>query len=217
MTTVGISTTGVTRATGASSTRWGGISGIAFGVILAVSTLMLAGKPQATNATKVDGWVLKHTGLIWVSVLLTMVAVVIGTCFLVWLHQQLTRSERGWQGTVFLAGAVIFATSGTVSAGLNAVLSMDAKHLSTGSLQLMASMSENVSYAMTCAGLAVMYVGAGLLIRRTNLLPGWLAWVSFVFAVLATSFFLGFVALLGSVLWLIVVGAIFATRQPVEN
>jgi len=45
-------------------------------------------------------------------------------------------------------------------------------------------------------------------------LPQWLAWVSWVLALVAASFFLGWIALLGAGLWVIVVAIMLAVRNP---
>jgi hypothetical protein len=102
-----------------------------------------------------------------------------------------------------------------VGAGIKASIGAWPKHLSTDSIQLLATLDQNLNYPMTCAGLALMYLAAGFLIRRTALLPGWMAWVSWVFAVLAASFVLGFIALVGTALWMIFAGIYLAVRPPV--
>jgi hypothetical protein len=178
---------------------------------------MTAGMPDTKNAAKVQAWDIKHAGLLNGSVVVTVAAVIIGLYFLTWLHSQLAGKEGSWMGTLFVVGTVIFAMSGTVSAGINASLGTDAKHLSTSSLQLMSSLNGSFNYAMTCIGIAVLYLAAGYLIRRSGHLPGWLAWASWVLAVLAASYILGFVALLGTVLWTVTVGAILTVRKPVES
>lgn len=217
MTAVDVSARGSASEAQANWARWGGISGIVFAPLLATAILMTAGMPAAKHAAKVQAWDVKHTGLLGASFVLTSLAVVVGVYFFTWLHFQFTRSERSWMGTMFVTGAVIFGTSGTVAAGLEAGLSQDAKHLSTGSLQLMATLSQNLNYPMGTVGLALMFLAAGFLIRRTGLVPGWLAWVSWVLAFAAATVVLGFIALLGTALWVIVVGAILTARRPAEG
>jgi len=217
MTTVGISTVGAVPRTRTAWSRWAGISGIVFGPVLAASVLMTAGMPQAKNAAKVQAWDIKHTGLLNGSVVATFAAVVIGLYFLTWLHSRLVGKDGGWMGTMYVVGAVVFAMSGAVTAGINEAQATDAKHLTTGSLQLLTSLSQNFTYPMTCIGTALLYLAVGYLIRRSGLLPGWLAWVSWAFAFFSATFFLGFVAMFGSALFAIVVGAILTTRQPVES
>ena len=216
MTTVGLSTTGVAPAAATSKTRWVGLAGVIFGVMLAVAFSLTWGIPDAKNATKDRTWILKHSGQLTGSVILTVAAVIIGLYFLTWLHSQLAGKEGSWMGTLSLVGIVVFAMSGTVDAGIHLTMT-DAKHLSTGSLQLMTSLAQNFNYPMTCIALAVFYLSAGYLIRRSGVLPGWLATASWVLAFVAATVIVGFVALLGTVLWMIVVGAILTARQPVEK
>lgn len=217
MTAVGISASarGSTGENGLS--RWAALSGVLFAAVLVPAVVMTSGMPQAKNAAKVQAWDLTHTGVLNGAFVVNSLGVIIGLFFLIWLHSQLTGDRASWMGNLYLVGVTIFAVSGTVAAGLSAVLGNDAKHLSSGSLQLLASFSQNFNYPMTAAGLAVMYLGAGLLIRRGGLLPGWLGWVSLVFAFLAATVILAFIALLGTVLWVISVSVILAVRRPAHG
>ena len=220
MTAVGISAAGVTPATSAVRSvgyTWGAICGIVFGPLLAASALMTAGMPQPDNAAKVQAWAVKHTGLLNGAALVSVIGVVVGLCFLTWLHALLTGRQTSWMGSLYLVGLVIFGVAGTVAVGINASLGADAKHLTSGSLQLMASLDQNLNWGMTSIGLTLMYFAAGHLIRRTNLLPAWLAWVSWLFALLGATWYLGFIPLLGTVLWSVVVGIILMARPAAES
>ena len=206
-----------TAATGTtSSPRWMGLTGVLFALLLAPAVLMTSGMPDAKNAAKVQHWDIKHEGLLGLSFILLTISVIVGLCFLVWLRGRLSGGSSGWMGNLFLAGVVTFAVSGVLSAGVNASLAQDSKHLSTDSLQLLASLNQNLTFPTTSAGLAVMYFAVGFLIRRSGVLPGWLAWVSWVFALLATTVLLSFIPLIGTALWLIIVG-IYLTVRPVEG
>ena len=214
MTAVGVAATGTGAADKTSKNRWNALTGVLFAIVLAISVVMTGGMPDAKNAAKVQAWDIKNKDLMGVSMILTVLAVIIGLYFLVWLQSQLAR-DGSWMGNLFMVGIVIFAASGALAAGIAAVVSQDANHLSTDSLQLMSSISQNLTYPMTAAGLAVMYLGAGFLIRRSGLLPNWLAYAAWVFALFAATVVLGFVSLIGTALWLIVVGIYLATRPPV--
>lgn len=217
MTSVGVSAPGTVAADKSRWSRWAGLSGVLFAVLLAASVFMTAGMPNAKNAAKVQAWTIKHKGLLGLSFVLTTLAVIVGLCFLMWLHSLLTRDGGGWLGNLFIVGTVVFAMTGLVGAGIHASLNSDAKHLSTGSLQLMASLDQNFNFPMGSAALAVLFLAAGFLIRRSGVLPAWLAWVSWVFALLAATIFLGFIALIGMSLWLIVVGVYLTARPPVAS
>lgn len=203
-----------------SGTDWyakGGILGLVFTVLLAAGVFMTMGAPDAKNATKDQTWLIKHTGLTGTSALLTLLAVVVGLFWLIWLRSQLDRPSS-WIGNVYMMGAGIFALSGTVSAGINLAESTDAKHLNASGLQVLSSLSQNFNYPMTCAGLCLMYLGIGLLIRKSNVLPGWLAWASFVMALLGATLFLGFFSLMLTVIFVPVVSILLMMHpQPAEG
>ena len=216
MTAVGMPASTRPEVTTSSANRWLAGLGVIFAVTLAASVLMLSGEPDPSDPSKVQSWVVKNTTLMSLNCVITLVAVMIGMVFLVWLHSHLARNG-GWLGTLFVVGAAIFALSGTVAAGVSATFGQEATHLSTDSIQLLATLQENINYPMTTAGLALMFLAAGFLIRRTQLLPGWLAWVSWVFALLAATFVLGFIALIGSALWIIAVSVYLVARPPAES
>ncbi|HWE57461.1 MAG TPA: hypothetical protein VG435_18285 [Acidimicrobiales bacterium] len=219
MTAVGITTAGAPPASGTTSgpAHWAGLSGVAFAGLLAGAVFMTSGEPSTSNAGKLQSWATKHTALLSAASVVTLLAVAVGLYFMTWLYSRFGSVQSGWHGTMFLVGAITFAMVGSVAAGLNACMGADAKHLNAGSLQLLDSLQENFTFPMTCAGLAVMYLAAGLLIRRTGLLPRWMAWVSWGFAVLALSVILGFVPLIGTVLWMIFSGVYLTTHQPAQG
>ena len=206
-----------TRTGGTDWYEKGGILGLVFTVLLGVGVFMTMGAPDAKSAAKDQSWAIKHTGLLGLSAFLVVLAVVVGLYWLIWLRSQLDRPSS-WVGNVYMMGAGIFALSGTVSAGIHLAESTDAKHLSQSSLQLMASLDQNFTYPMTSAGLALMYLGVGILIRRSGVLPGWLAWVSFVFALLGATLFFGFFTLMGTVLFIPIVSIMLLMHpQPAES
>lgn len=217
MTALDVPPIDVAQATRAGGHRWAGICGILFGPLLLASALMTAGMPQAKNAAKVQTWVTSHTGLLNGAAIVSVAGVIVGLCFLTHLYAALTTRQVSWMGTVYLVGAVVFGVAGTVSLGISATLGSDGKHLTVGSVQLMASLAQNLNWGMTSIGLTLMYFGVGHLIRRSDLLPAWLAWVSWVFALLGATFFLAFIPLLGTVLWSLVIGIVLVARRPAES
>jgi hypothetical protein len=217
MTALDISATGVTPAAKTDRYMWGGICGIVFGPLLAASVFMTSGMPQADNAAKVQAWAVKHTGLLNGAAFVSVAGVIVGLCFLTAVHALLVGKQTSWMGSLYLVGLVVFGVAGTVAVGINATLGAEAKHLTTGSLQLLASLAQNLNWGMTSIGLAVMYFAAGHLIRRTNLLPVWLAWVSWLFALLAATYYLGFIPLVGTLLWSVVVGIMLMSRRTAER
>ena len=218
MTTVGVSVTSpaVASGTGTNGTRWAALSGILFAALLIPGVLMTSGSPgTSASAAKIQSWYLAHKSLMGTSTLVTLLSVIVGLFFLSHVRSCFRRYEgTGRMTSLFWAGVIIFAMSGAVGAGINSTFADNPGALSPGSLQLLNALASNLNYPATCIGLAVMFLGAGLVIRKSRVLPQWLAWVSWVLAVVAASFFLGWIALLGAGLWVIVVAIMLAVRNP---
>ncbi len=140
---------------------------------------------------------------------------VVGLFFLIYLWTYFRRrGGADWMASVFFGGAIVFAVSGGVAAGVGAALIDNPKALSPDTFQVLNTLNQDLNFPLTCIGLALMYFAAGVIIRRTKVLPGWLAWASWVLAVAALTFFLGFIALIGTAIWVIVVGIMMARRNP---
>jgi hypothetical protein len=218
MTTAGIRETAPASAvgTGTSGTRWAALSGILFAALVVPGVILTSGTP-GTNATAstVRSWYLTHKTDMNVSALLVTLGLIAGLFFLNYVRSVFRRYEAtGWLTSLYWVGAILFAMAGAIAAGLNAALGDNPQVLSAGSLQVLNTLSSDLNYPLTCAGLAVMYLGAGLVIYRTRVLPRWLAWVSWILAVLAATFFLGFIALIATAVWVIVVAVLLAIRNP---
>jgi hypothetical protein len=201
---------------GTRSTRIAALSGVVFVVLLAVGFVLGSGSPStSSSATKVQSYFVTHKGRIGGAGLLTMLAVLFGMFFFGYLRAYF-RSQHGaeWLATVFFGGAIIFAVSGTLGAGFDLAAADHPAALSASSLQLLNILQSNVGYTAICAGLAVMYFAAGFVIYKTKLLPGWLAWVSWLLGLLSATFFLGFIAFIGTALWSLYVSLTLAARNP---
>jgi hypothetical protein len=218
MAIAGISATKPAAASGRGTnrTRWAALSGILFAALIIPGILITGGSPgTSAGAATVQSWYLAHKSLVGASTLLLVLGVIAGLFFLNYVRSCFRRHEgAGWMTSLFWAGAIVFAVSGALAAGVNATFSDDPRALSADSLQLLNALQSNINYPATCVGLAVMFLGAGLVIRTTRVLPQWLAWASWVLALVAASFFLGFIAFFASGLWVIVVAITLAMRNP---
>jgi hypothetical protein len=218
MTTVGARFANTTLVTTPrrNGTRWAALSGVLFAVLLVAGVLLSFGAPDSSSsAAKVQGWYLAHKSLMGAVTLLLVLGVIVGLFFLNHVRSCFRRYDSTGRATsLFWGGVIVFAVSGALGAGISSTFADDPKVLSPGSLQLLNALSSNLNYPAACIGLAVMFLGAGLVIRRTRILPQWIAWVSWVLALAAASFFLGFIALLASGLWMVLVSVLLAVRNP---
>lgn len=201
------------------SARWAPLTGVVFVVLLGAGFVLASGTPS-TNATaaKVQTYFLAHKNRMGGAALLTLLSVLVGMFFFAYLRAYFRRDPGAeWLSTLFFGGAIIFAVSGAISAGLEGVAADHPSSLSASSLQLLNALQSNVGYMALAAGLGVMYFAAGFAIRKTGALPGWLAWVSWLLGLLCATFFLAFIAFLATALWVLYVSLTLASRnEPLE-
>ena len=70
------------------------------------------------------------------------------------------------------------------------------------------------TWLLIAVGLGVLYLSAGCIIYKSRALPVWQAWVSWLLGLLAASFVLTFIALVVTVLRVLYVSILLATRNP---
>jgi len=201
---------------GTKSTRLAALSGVLFVAFLVPAVLLTSGAPgSGASATKVQQYFLAHKSRFGAAALLSVLAVAFGTFFYGYLRAYF-RKQRGmeWLSAIFFGGAIIFAATGAMGAGVDALVADHPSALTASSLQLVNQMEMDLNYPAICAGLAVLYIAAGFIIHASKALPGWLAWASWVLGLAAASFFLGWFALMGMALWAVIVSVILASRNP---
>ena len=201
---------------GTRATRLAALTGVAFVACLVPAVLLTSGSPgSAASAAKVQHYFLAHKSRFGASALLAVLAVVFGMFFFGYLRAYF-RKQPGmeWLSSIFFGGAVIFAATGAIGAGVDAIVADRPGALTASSLQLVNQMEMDLNYPAICAGLAVLYIAAGFVIHASRSLPSWLAWASWVLGLAAASFFLGFFALMGMALWAVIISAILASRNP---
>jgi len=205
---------GVT-ARGTGWTRAAALTGVVFAVLLIASFLLTANSPStSSSAAKVGHYYVTHQHRIGASALLTMLAVAVGLGFYLYLRTYYRRVIGvDWLASLFFVGAVVFALSGVLGAGLQFAAADHPKSLTPQTLQLLNTLEENVGWAALCTGLILLYVALGIVILRLGM-PRWLAWLSWLMALLAASFFLSFIPFLVAPLWAIVVSIRMAMRNP---
>jgi len=197
--------------------RISALSGVLF-IVLVVAGVFSSGNTPGTNASAatVRHFYLTHKSQTNISALLTLLAVIAGLFFYGYLRAHFRRDAgNDWLASVFFGGAVVFGISGAIGAGVNTTLTDSTKSLSASSIQLLNTLSQDLNWPATCVGLAVLYLAAGCMIYRSGMFPRWLAWVSWVFAVLAASVVLSFVPFIGTAPWVVVVSVMLARRAPV--
>jgi hypothetical protein len=201
---------------GTRGTRIAALTGVIFVVLLVPAVLVTGGSPNSNaSAVKVQVYVLAHKNHYSVGALLSVLAIVFGLFFYAYLRA-FFRSQPGleWLSALFFGGAVVFGVGGALAGGIDATLGDSPGSLSAGSLQLLNTLSMDLNVAAIAVGLGVLYLSAGFIIYKSRALPVWLAWVSWLLGLLAASFVLTFIALVVTVLWVLYVSILLATRNP---
>jgi hypothetical protein len=196
--------------------RASALTGVAFAVCLVIQlVLTINTPPQNATTAKISAYYLAHKHRLGAAGLLTTLAVIFGIAFL-YLRTHLRRlAGVDWLPSLFFVGALIFGVSGTIAGGVQFALSDSTTKLSPNSLQTLNSLLQNLNWTALSVGLALMYAGLAIAIVRLGIAPRWLAWVSWLLTVLSATFFLSFVALFVTPIWVIVVSIRMAIRNPV--
>jgi hypothetical protein len=201
---------------GTRSTRLAALSGVVF-IACLVPAVLVTGSPPSTNAsaTKVQSYYLAHKDKYGLASLLTVLAILFGLFFYGYLRAYF-RKHLGmeWLSSIFFGGAILFAVSGAVGAGIDAVAADHPAALSASSLQLVNALESNLNWPISAAGQALLYLTAGFIIYKSKALPGWLAWASWVLGLASASMFLAFVGLIAMAPWVVIISVMLAMRNP---
>jgi Domain of unknown function (DUF4386) len=182
------------------------LTGVLFFLVLLAAVLIGGNSLSASSsAAKVLAHYKAHRHGTEVSGVLTVISVFVGVIFYGQLRDYLRRHDgsRGWTATAF-GGAILFAGSGAVSAGVNFALTDSPSHLSPSAAQVLFLVNQDVSSGLSLAGIALLLFCFGRAILNSALLPKWLGWVAFPLTLAAFFPPFGFFVLVGAGLWTLI-------------
>ena len=188
--------------------RWGPAAGVAF-VVFLVAGLLVQSTPN-TNKTPayILAWynVSSHKRQIGISAIVTDIAIVLGIFWFAYLRDRFGRTDLGARlSPVLLVGAGIFATGGLIFNGALFALLDEPKHMLPATAQTLNFLQSDLGAAALTVGISILMFAAAFIILKTRILPVWLAWVSFVLAVVALAGPIGFFAFLAMGIWILIV------------
>jgi len=197
-------------------TRAAALTGVLFVVLVVPGVLLSMGSPSdKATAPTIAHYYVTHKGRVGGAGLLVMLSVIVGVGFFVYLRSYFRRiTGRDWLSTLFFTGAVLFAISGAVGAGINLALSDKPNTLPAQSLQLLNNLGQNLNWPLTCGGLGLVYIALGIIVVRTRILPAWVGWLSWLMALLSATFFLAFIPFIAVPLWVLPVSIRLAMSNP---
>ncbi len=196
--------------------RWGPACGVAFVVLLAVGLIIQS--PPNTNKTPayLYTWynVHSHQTQIKISLILTDIAIVFGIFWFGYLRDRFGRTDLGARlSPVLLVGAGIFATGGLMFNGSLFALLDEPKDMLPATAQTLNFMQSDLGAAALVVGISILMWASGFIILKTRVLAVWLAWVSFVLAVVALAGPIGFFAFLAMGIWILIVAYMMWRRE----
>jgi hypothetical protein len=188
--------------------------GVIFVALLAVGIGLSWSGPQSdAGAGSIVRYYTDHKGRATAAGILTALAVTAGLFFLVLLREFLLRSERARPFcTVAMAGAIVFAAGGALSAGLSFSLTDVPDRLTPGAAQALNILNNDLSAGLLIGGLSAMQLGFGLAFLIGKAFPAWLGWLSIVIGVVSLLGPLAFFGLIATGVWVLIVSAMIYPR-----
>jgi hypothetical protein len=180
-------------------------------VSLVVADFVISTPDTNKSADYLLSWYVKssHRTALGISTLLSDIGVVFGLFWYGYLRDRFGRSDVGSRLTpIMMAGAIIFAGGGLLFSGSNIALIDDPKKMLPSTAQTLNFLSNDLGAAALTVGISVLMWAIGFIVLRTGVLPGWLAWFSFLLAVVALAGPIGFFAFLATGIWTLLVAAL---------
>lgn len=195
------------------SQRWLGVAGVVFVGLFILSTITTPQMAMHLDAAKVVATVHKHKGGIKFSAFVIEVAVIEGLFFLWYLREYLCEVASNRRlATLAFAGAILFAASGALDAGIRFAMVHAVGQVDPVVLQTLNVLQGDLYYVLAGAGTAVFLVANGIAVIRNGPLPTWLGWVGVALGVLAAL-----VGASAAALWILIVSIVILVRAGRAN
>jgi hypothetical protein len=192
--------------------RLASLTGVVFAVLTVVA-IFAGGETPDANArpAKVIAYYGTHRSEVETSAILFALAFLVVVLFAGALRSYVRQAAEGL-GALILAGAVMMSIGATIGSGVEYALAKQLPHLGPQTAQALNVISNEI-FLPVIAGAFIFALSAGLAILRGAALPKWLGWVAIVLAIVVIIPPASFPALLGFVIWSIVVSILMYVRS----
>jgi hypothetical protein len=194
--------------------RWGRLApltGVLFAVLAVVAVFTGGETPEANaSAAKVIAYFGTHRSEVETSNIMFALAFIVVVLFAGALRSYV-RSEAEGLGALILVGAAIMSVGAVTVSGVEYGLAHHLTQLSPSTAQTLNVLTNELGLPIL-AGAFVFAISSGLAILRGANLPKWLGWVAIVLAIAVLIPPIGFPALLGFVIWSIIVSILMYRR-----
>ena len=190
------------------------LTGVLFAVLVVVGVFTSSSEtPEANSSSaKVIAYYGTHGSEVETSAILFALAFLVIVLFAGVLRSYLRRTPavEGLSALV-LAGSVLMAAGALISSGVEYGLAHNLSHLSPATAQTMNLLSQEL-FLPIIGGAFLFAICSGLAILRGAALPKWLGWVAIVLGIAALIPPASFPALIGFVIWSIIVSILMYRR-----
>lgn len=196
--------------------RWSklaSLTGVLFAVLVVVAVLTNGSESPEANArpAKVIAYYSAHGSEVKTSAILFALAFLVVVLFAGALRSYVRPAAEGL-GALILAGGVMMSVGAIIGSGIEYALAKQIVHLGPQTAQALNVVSDEI-FLPIIAGAFVFAVCSGIAILRGAALPKWLGWAAIVLGIAAIIPPASFPALLGFVLWSIVVSVLMYMRS----
>jgi hypothetical protein len=190
------------------------LTGVLFAVLVVVGVFSSNSEtPEANSSpTKVIAYYSTHGSEVETSAILFALAFLAIVLFAASLRSYLRRTPAAeGLSALVLAGSVLMAAGSLTSSGVEYGLAHNLSHLSPATAQTMNLLSQEL-FLPIIGGAFLFAIASGLGILRGAALPTWLGWVAIVLGIAVLIPPASFPALLGFVIWSIIVSILIYLR-----
>jgi len=194
------------------------LTGVVFAVLVVVGVFTGGESPNANaRPAKVISYYAANRSEVETSSIIFAIAFLVLVLFAGSLRSYLRRAAAAeGLAAIVLAGAVLMAAGALVSSAAEYGLAHNLSGLSPATAQTMNLISSEL-FLPVIGGAFLFAVASGLAILRGARLPNWLGWVAIVLGIVVLVPPASFPALLGFVIWSIVVSILIYVRSGPEK
>jgi hypothetical protein len=190
------------------------LTGLAFIALLIIS-FIVAGEPKdATHPPdEIAKWYVDNKDSVEIGAFLGTVAGVLLIFFAAYLRKVLAaaQGEGALLPILVLIGLSIVAVGGAIDNMILFATAERADDIPATSVQTIQAIWDN-DFLPLVLGIMVFLWSVGISVVRTGALPKWMGWAAIVLAVISLGGPLGFVAVVGSAVWILVASIVLTMR-----
>ena len=190
------------------------LTGLLF-IVLLIASFIVAGEPKDATHSPDDiaNWYIDNKDSVEIGAFIGTLAAVPLIFFAAYLRKVLDAAEGGggMLPILVLIGLSIVAIGGAIDNMLLFATAERADDIPATSVQTIQAIWDN-DFLPLLLGIMVFLWSVGISVLRSGALPKWMGWAAIALAVVSLAGPIGFAAVIGSALWIIVASIVLSMR-----